>query len=376
MAACLNCDRREETMEWEQAGAGASSGKASVKKKRGCLGRGCLVAVAVLAILFVILNISRCGDSEPEQLHWPSSGLATMLPDPPTSYGTVITDDEERLYASLEQCSQEAYSSYVDACAEMGYTVEAERTGSSYRAYNDDGYLLDLSYYDSSEDLDIELDVPVELGKIAWPTSGPGALVPAPASLRGKVTTDSSSRFAATIGDTDAAAMQAYADACMAAGFNVDYSRGDTSFSADDAVGNSVRITYKGFNTMDIAVDAADGAAPAEGTTTPVDEVPADTTDPSTASEAPASGTGTADVRATIDAYEAFMDDYIAFMTKYRDEGNPVSMLADYTAMVARYTDAVSEIDSMDENSMSAEDWAYYLEVVNRVNQKLLDASS
>lgn len=62
-------------------------------------------------------------------------------------------------------------------------------------------------------------------------------------------------------------------------------------------------------------------------------------------------------------------------MTKYRDEGNPVSMLADYTAMVARYTDAVSEIGSMDENSMSAEDWAYYLEVVNRVNQKLLDAS-
>lgn len=359
-------------MEWEQAGATSSGTSSAPNRKRGGKRRGCLVVVAVVVLVAIIGSISRCANSAPEKLSWPTSGLAAMLPDPPTEYGSVSINNDESFSAALEQCSSDTYVDYQVACVEKGYSVDADQLSSSYTAYNSEGYYLRLSYLESSQRLDVYLDAPVELEQIVWPTSGPGALVPAPASLRGKITTDSSSQLSVTIGDTDTAAMQAYVDACMAAGFTVDYSKSDTSFSADDMAGNSVSITYKGFNTMGITVKAA---SPAEDAATPVDATTADAADTPAAPEAPASDGGTSDIHATMDAYEAFMDEYIAFMTKYRDEGNPVSMLADYTSMMARYAEMADKIDGMDESSMSADDWAYYLEVVNRVNQKLINAS-
>lgn len=363
-------------MEWEQAGAMSSGTSSAPNRKRGGKRRGCLVVVAVVVLIAIIGSISRCANSAPEKLSWPTSGLATMLPDPPTEYGSVNINSDESFSVTFEKCSSDAFADYQAACVEMGYTVDADQMSSSYAAYNSEGYYLRLSYLESSERLDVYLDAPVELEQITWPTSGPGALVPAPASLRGKITTDSSSQLSVTIGDTDTAAMQAYVDACMAAGFTVDYSKGDASFSADDAAGNSVSITYKGFNTMGITVKAVDEAASsAEDAATPADATTADAADTPAAPEVPASDGGTSDIHATMDAYEAFMDEYIAFMTKYRDEGNPVSMLADYTSMMARYSEFANQIDGMDESSMSAEDWAYYLEVVNRVNQKLINAS-
>ncbi len=76
-----------------------------------------------------------------------------------------------------------------------------------------------------------------------------------------------------------------------------------------------------------------------------------------------------------MDDYEKFMDDYIAFMEKYSSSGNPVSMAADYAKMMADYSTMTAKIDAIDEDSLTEEDYLYYIEVVNRVNEKLANAS-
>ena len=48
-------------------------------------------------------------------------------------------------------------------------------------------------------------------------------------------------------------------------------------------------------------------------------------------------------------------------------------MLGDYAAIMEKYEDFAEKIDKYDEKEMSTADAKYYLEVVNRCNQKMLD---
>lgn len=83
--------------------------------------------------------------------------------------------------------------------------------------------------------------------------------------------------------------------------------------------------------------------------------------------------TGSADFRALMDSYEAFFDEYIAFMKKYTsNSGNTASMMNDYLNYLSKYTDMMEKMQSIDTSSLSNEDLAYYLEVTNRITQKLL----
>jgi len=73
-------------------------------------------------------------------------------------------------------------------------------------------------------------------------------------------------------------------------------------------------------------------------------------------------------------SYEEFMEEYVAFMKKYsEDPNNAIVLLGDYAAIMEKYTDFAEKIDQYDQKDMSTADAKYYLEVVNRCNQKLLD---
>ncbi len=68
------------------------------------------------------------------------------------------------------------------------------------------------------------------------------------------------------------------------------------------------------------------------------------------------------------------MDEYVAFMQKYMsaDPTSMVSMMGDYYSILARYTEFAEKIDAFDESELTNAELAYYLEVTNRVSQKLL----
>lgn len=342
-------------MDWEPAGKNAD-------KPKGRKKRGYLVAVVVVVVLLVIAGVSRCGGGGDERLDWPTSGLATMLPKPDSDAGSISTNDNEAFSADVDNYTQEQFDSYVAQCQEMGFTVEAVTDTDEFDAYSEDGHHLTLSFSGSQESMDIDLEAPIEMSAISWPAAGAGSLVPAPTSTTGKIDSDSSTFFLAYVGETNAEAFASYVDACSGAGFNVDYDRGDTWYSADNADGVSLRVEYRGFNTMMVRVDAPDDTE----ATTPQAEAPATPDSPTTG--------GSSDFRATMDAYEAFMNEYCDFMETYSsDSSNIVAMATDYADMMSRYEDAMEQIGTIDENSLSADDLAYYTEVMGRVNARLLE---
>ena len=121
-------------MEWEKAngagGSGTSSGGGVPKGKKG--GKGKVVLLIIVALIAIFM-ISRCkgssNDAKNSKLDWPSNGLATMLPEPDTDKGKVEINSDTAFSATLAKYSSSDYSSYVDACKEKGFTVDADQIG-------------------------------------------------------------------------------------------------------------------------------------------------------------------------------------------------------------------------------------------------------
>lgn len=76
-----------------------------------------------------------------------------------------------------------------------------------------------------------------------------------------------------------------------------------------------------------------------------------------------------ADFKQALDDYEAFWDEYIAFMETY-DE-NDWTMLAKYASLAAKAVQLDASIAAMEDDEMTTAESAYYLEVTARVLQKM-----
>ena len=77
-----------------------------------------------------------------------------------------------------------------------------------------------------------------------------------------------------------------------------------------------------------------------------------------------------------MDSYEDFMDEYIAFMTKYNSsKGKNTELIADYGKYIKKYIDATDAFEKWDGKEMNKEEAKYYVDVQTRVTQKLMNAS-
>ena len=101
---------------------------------------------------------------------------------------------------------------------------------------------------------------------------------------------------------------------------------------------------------------------------------PKETEEPAETEEPTEEPTGvSADFKAVMDEYEKFIDKYVKFMKKYEKEGRPLSMLSEYTELLPQYTEFAETMAAYNGDNLPAADYAYYIEVMGRVSQKLLE---
>ena len=80
------------------------------------------------------------------------------------------------------------------------------------------------------------------------------------------------------------------------------------------------------------------------------------------------------ELKAFLDSYEACMDEYCDFMANY--DASDLSQLSRYTELLSKYYDFAAKADEWGNRDMNKAETAYYLEVMNRVNDKLLKVST
>ncbi|MBR5381538.1 MAG: hypothetical protein IK136_02840 [Oscillospiraceae bacterium] len=93
--------------------------------------------------------------------------------------------------------------------------------------------------------------------------------------------------------------------------------------------------------------------------------------------EAPSPEAGvTPSFKKAMDSYEAFFDEYTAFMKSFSDDPSDMTALMRYADIMSRYADVTEKLEAIDESSLSPADLAYYTEVMARIDAKLLKAAA
>lgn len=331
---------------------------------------------SLLIILCLLLCYALCACGA-EEIVWDNIILGDKLPTPPVNKGQIYTNTPDNLWVSIEGISDVQHVDYLNLCKEYGFTIDAYSSSISYEAFNAEGYELRIEYYNSNSKLSIHLDSPMEMSTIDWPSGIAGQQLPIPKSTTGKFSHEYDDHFFVYIGNTTKADYADYVDNCSQMGFNVDYNKGDDYYYADNEDGWHISLRYEGNNIMSIDIDAPKNDSNSSETTIPATE---ELTDPNVTEEVAEKNNNNSgldpDFKAAMDSYEEFMDEYIAFMKKYKDDPYNLSLLTDYADYMSQYTDFVEDFDKWENEDMNAAETAYYIEVQTRVNKKLLEVAS
>lgn len=348
------------------------------KKKKPIYKRWWFYVIVVIAAIAVISSISG---NKSEKIKWDDIILSEQLPEPPKKNGKINDNTAEALSVEIYKISDKQFNNYVEACKAKGFTVDSESDySSSYDAYNAAGYKLSLGYYGSRDQMEIELEKPIEMSAITWPTSKAGNQLPAPKSTTGKFSYENDDGFSVYIGNTSKDDYNSYVKACSDKGFTVNYNKDDNFYDADNNAGWHVSIKYEGNNIMSIDIDAPSESSTApsasEGSTKPAESKQAQSKPAKTANNNSDMVDGMhRDFKEAMDSYEEFFDEYVAFMKKYENSDNPMSMFSDYTKFMSQYSETMQKLDEWKSKDLNTKEAAYLLDVTNRINKKLLEVA-
>lgn len=82
------------------------------------------------------------------------------------------------------------------------------------------------------------------------------------------------------------------------------------------------------------------------------------------------SSSSTSSWRQVMDGYEAWVNDYVDFMVKYKNSSNKTAMMSDYTRLLNEMTEWLRKIDSI-KDDITTSDMVEYMQILNRINQKI-----
>lgn len=319
------------------------------KVKKPIYKRWWFIAIGVIAIITIIVNLPG------EKVKWSSLNLGNHLPEPTKGKVDVGSDLEDILMLSIDDVKKSYYEKYLEMCIEKGYTIESKKSGTRYEAFNNEGY--ELSIYYSGGNIELTLEAPEKMENITWPTTGLGAILPSPKSNTGKVNSDSSDTFRIHMGNMTIDDFNSYIENCKAKGFTIDYNKQEKNYSAKNSEGYRLSLQYLGFNTVDILIQVPSENKPSNNSNN-TDDI-------------------RKDFKEAMDKYETFIDEYVAFMKKYKNSnGADLNLINDYTKYLEKYTEMLESFEKWESSDMTTKEAAYYLEVQTRVSKKLLEVAN
>ena len=80
------------------------------------------------------------------------------------------------------------------------------------------------------------------------------------------------------------------------------------------------------------------------------------------------------EVKEMCDSYEAFVDEYCAFLVKYSKNPTDLSLLASYTSYMSKLNEFEQKMDAVDESTLTKEEDKYYVDTMLRCEKKMIDA--
>ena len=199
--------------------------------------------------LTINLKAPILGDQD---FSWPANSMAALIPELADKSGYVETDEEKHLKFVVCNISADELKKYFDSCTDNGFNIDIERDNRSFAGFNEDGHKLNI-YYGDMKEMTVEIEAPMDLSKLQWPSTGPAKLIPKPKYDKGKVGNDFDWVYSAYLSGMDIDAFNAYIEKCIDDGFKKDL-RTEHYFSADKGKDVHLIVEYQGFNIVYIHI--------------------------------------------------------------------------------------------------------------------------
>lgn len=333
-----------------------------------------------LAIIIILIGCSKISNSiknatKGDKIKQSQLELGEYLPKLPNKKGRISTNTSEILDIDLYNVDLKTYNSYLSEC-KLKFNKDDTSSSNSLDAYNSDNYKISVYYYESMKEMSIDLYAPKKLTEIIWPNNDVANSLPKPKTTMGKIDVDKSGEFSVYIGNVSMEDYNEYVNSCSNAGYNVDYKKTDKEYTAKNASGYKLTVSYSGGNMMYIKVKSEEATPNSEtqtNTSTPTSTSTQNSTQ-STTSSTSTSKTGISnEFKEAMDSYESYMNEYVEFMKKYNANSSDPSLLSQYYTMLQKYSEHVSAFEKWKSEDMTTEESAYYVDVQARVSKKLLE---
>ena len=210
-----------------------------------------IVAFVFLAFIPLFVFYSRSYNTpvqEVQTFEWGEVVLGTTLPQPETNKGIIVTNSDQEVSIKLNNCSENDFYKYKQACINFGYSERSKNGSTSYFAANNWGYRLTLSYYSYSDELHVDLEIPDPSIQLFWDDFVIGHVIPTSDLMYGRVIVNSDEQLHIYLSEANAGAMNAYIAKCRDAGFTVDASQSATQFDAYNSNGYKINLHYNDEN--------------------------------------------------------------------------------------------------------------------------------
>ena len=273
------------------------------------------VIIYVIIMIVIVGNIAKRNEKEEDSYstyRWPSNGIAALLPEPNAEYGEITNESEDSFGIDLYHMSKNDFEDYIAECKDEGFSVDYNKTSSSYYADDRNGNSLSIWYDEDDEEMTIRIMAAVD-----------------------EIDED---RRTDEIADNN------------------------MSNNADNNTDNNAVIPdhenhEEGAAENTEITDAAETGSETEETETDETE------------NSDSQNTENVEFREWVDSYEAFMNEYIDFMENY--DSTDLSMLTRYSELMSTYTAFLNDTNALKEDDYSVSDWAYYMEAYVRIMNRL-----
>ncbi|MBE5866726.1 MAG: zinc ribbon domain-containing protein [Lachnospiraceae bacterium] len=220
------------------------------------------ILIAIIGIVLIIPTMRSCGsanvgsnkEKEPEYetIQWSIFDIGNMIPEPKSNKIDIGSNSEKWLCIDVYEMTEGDCYSYIQECEDKyGFNIDVEKMGSSFWAYNEDGYKLHVAHL--TEYMSIDLKCPVEFGEYELPDYAINAGLPLPKSEIGHYEWKHDDNFNIKIGNTTFEEYRDYVELCIAAGFTENNQDGKDFYNGDNKKGFELSVHYLGFNTMSIS---------------------------------------------------------------------------------------------------------------------------
>ncbi len=204
-----------------------------------------------------IMSIRLDVPTEVYDLKWNEHEVASILPEPLSTLGLFLEENESTNKIIVSNTSEEDFKAYCDACIEAGFDIDSESSTTSYQSYDAKGNKITISYNSGNKEMNIDFKYPMEFREITWPIVGVGTLAPIPLSLSGNVSNDFGWVYSVYLENVSKEEYENYVQECIDCGFDKDISNYGDSFQANYSDEISINVAYEGIDIMYIYVSGS-----------------------------------------------------------------------------------------------------------------------